>query len=354
MSDGSSLTPLREYGEFGLIDAMRRILGEPSDEDLIVGVSDDAAAYRIDGERAHVVATDMLVEGVHFDRLVMPMEYLGSKAITVNVSDVAAMNAEPRYATIGLGAPENVFVEQIEELYRGVRKACDLYGVTVVGGDTTAAARLTLSVTVVGEADAARIVYRKGAVPGDLLCTTGDLGGACAGLRILLEQRRELQEKGADFAPDIDAYRYVIERQLVPRARLDVVRDWAARGVRPNALVDLSDGLGSDVRHICRASGCGAELHMDALAIAPETYAAAEALGEDAAVFALFGGEDYELLFAASPEDVARMDPETCRVIGRCTAARGVTVRMPNGQISPLEPGGYDHFGAGTAAAQRA
>ncbi len=350
MNNDSSLTPLREYGEFGLIDAMRRILGEPSDAELLTGIADDAAAYRIDERRAHVLTTDMLVEGVHFDRLVMPMEYLGSKAIAVNVSDVAAMNAEPRYATIALGAPENIFVEQIEEFYRGVRKASDLYGVTVVGGDTTAAARLTISVTVAGEADIARLVHRRGAVPGDLLCATGDLGAACAGLRILLEQRRELQEKGADFAPDIDPYRYVIGRQLVPRARLDVVRDWAARGIAPNALIDLSDGLGSDVRHICRASGCGAELLLDALPIAPETYAAAEALGEDAAVFALFGGEDYELLFAASPEQVARMDSETCHVIGRCTADGDITARTPDGRILPLEQGGYEHFGGKNAS----
>ncbi len=345
MHNDSSWTPIREYGEFGLIDAMRRILGEPSDEALVTGISDDAAVYRIDGQRVHVVATDMLVEGVHFDRLLMPMEYLGAKAMAVNVSDIAAMNAEPRYATIGLGAPENMFVEQVEGFYRGVRKACDLYGVTVVGGDTTAAARLTISVTVVGEADEAAIAHRRGAVPGDLLCTTGDLGGAFAGLRILLEQRRKLQEKGAEFAPDIDPYRYVIQRQLVPRARLDVVRDWATRGARPNALIDLSDGLGSDVRHICRASGCGAELFLEALPIAPETYAAAESLGEDAAVFALFGGEDYELLFAASREEVSRMDAETCRVIGRCTADGDVTARTADGQRLPLERGGYEHFG---------
>lgn len=350
MHNDSSLTPLRKYGEFGMIDAMRRILGEPSDEGLLTGISDDAAVYRVEGDRVHVITTDMLVEGVHFDRLVMPMEYLGSKAMAVNVSDIAAMNAEPRYATIGLGAPENIFVEQIEEFYRGARKACDLYGVTVVGGDTTAAARLTVSVTVVGEADIARIVHRRGAVPGDLLCATGDLGAACAGLRILLEQRRELQEKGAEFSPDIDPYRYVIQRQLVPRARLDVVRDWAARGVGPNALIDLSDGVGSDIRHICRASGCGAELLIEALPIAPETYAAAEALGEDAAVFALFGGEDYELLFAASREEVGRMDSETCHVIGRCTADADVTMRAPNGQVLPLQPAGYEHFGTGNAA----
>ena len=350
MSRDSSLTPLRQYGEFGLIDAMRRILGEPSGGELLTGISDDAAVYRIDGDRVHVITTDMLVEGVHFDRLVMPMEYLGSKAIAVNVSDIAAMNAEPRYATIGLGLPENVFFEQVEEFYRGVRKACDLYGVMVVGGDTTAAPRLTVSVTIVGEAEGSRIVHRRGAVPGDLLCTTGELGGAYAGLRILLEQRRELQEKGEDFAPDIDKYRYVIQRQLVPRARLDVVRDWAARGVRPNALIDLSDGIGSDLRHICRASGCGAELHLDALTIAPETYAVAEELGEDAGALALFGGEDYELLFAASREEVGRMDSETCHVIGQCTAGTDVMVRMPDGQLLPLERGGYEHFGAGNTS----
>ncbi|MEX0600560.1 MAG: thiamine-phosphate kinase [Rhodothermales bacterium] len=344
MATDSDFTPIREVGEFGLIDRMKTILGKPTNDDVLAGISDDAAVYRIDDDHVHVMTTDVLIEGVHFDRLINPMEYLGMKSIAVNVSDVVAMNAEPRYATVGLGLPETVSVEQVESFYQGMRKACERYGVTVVGGDTSAAHQLTISVTVVGEARTRDVVYRRGAAPGDLLCVTGDLGGAFAGLKILLRQRQELQERGDDFAPNVEEYQYVIQRHLVPTARLDVVRAWREAGVKPHALIDLSDGLGSDIHHVCTQSGCGAELHVAAVPVALETRRVADEFEEDVDTFALFGGEDYELLFAAARDDLEKIEDESYSVIGRFTAESDVTVKMPDGTTFPLGKGGYDHF----------
>lgn len=347
MAADSEFTAIREVGEFGLIDKMRAILGKPVDEDVLAGIADDAAVYRIDEERVHIATTDMLIEGVHFDRLINPMPYLGMKSVAVNVSDVVAMNAVPRFATVGLGVPETVSVEQVEGLYSGMRQACDRYGMTIVGGDTSAAHQLTISVTVIGEARMRDVAYRRGAAPGDVLCVTGDLGGAFAGLKVLLEQRKELEERRDEFTPHLEKYEYVIQRQLVPRARLDVVRDWAERGIKPQALIDISDGLASDLHHICRDSRCGAELHVAAVPVALETRQVADEFEEDVDTFALFGGEDYELLFAASKDDLEKMDDESFNVIGSFTAEQEVTLKMPDGTAFPLGSGGYDHFREG-------
>lgn len=347
MPPDSDFTAIQEVGEFGLIAKMGQILGDSMPEDVVAGISDDAAVYRIGDGRVHIATTDMLVEGVHFDRLFMPMEYLGTKSMAVNVSDIVAMNGEPRFATVALGVPETVSVEQVEGLYRGMRKACEAYGVSILGGDTSAAHQLTISITVIGEAREEDVVYRTGAAPGDLLCVTGDLGASFAGLKVLLEQRRKLEEMGESFAPDVEKYQYVIQRHLVPKARLDIVRDWKSRGVKPHALIDLSDGLGSDIHHICGRSECGAEIHVSALPVTFETRKVADEFEEDVDTFAMFGGEDYELLFAASKEDLEKMDDKTFNVIGRFTPEREVVVTMPDGQSFPLRRGGFEHFGKG-------
>jgi thiamine-monophosphate kinase len=342
-------TPINEVGEFGLIDRLSALLGPVEDETIRAGIADDAAVYRIGEGRVHVVTTDALIEGVHFDRRFTPMEHLGFKSIAVNVSDVAAMNARPRYATIALGLPNTLSVEQAETFYRGVKRACDAYGLTVVGGDTTAARALTISVTVIGEAAEDAVVYRSGARPGDALCVTGDLGAAYAGLKVILAQRHALEaavQAGQEaFQPNLEPFRYVVGRQLVPRARLDVVQDWAARGVRPHALIDVSDGLASEVHHLCHRSGCGAVVHAAALPIALETRDAADHFGEDVDTYALFGGEDYELLFALAPADLERLDPATVHVVGAFTPGAAVLVQTPDGATIPLDAGGYQHFG---------
>ena len=338
-------TPISDLGEFALIDRMQAVLGEPDDDAVLAGISDDAAVYRIDDDRVHVVTTDALIEAIHFDRLFMPMAYLGFKALSVNVSDVLAMNAVPRYATVALGLPANISVEMVEALYRGLHNAATAYRMTIVGGDTTAARFLTIAVTVIGEARAEDVVYRSGAQVGDVLAVTGDLGAAYAGLKMMLDQRRAMQEEGGAYQPNLEPYQYVIQRQLAPLARIETIEDWTARGVRPHALIDISDGLASEVHHLCQQSGCGARLHAEALPIAPETFAVADLFADEADSYALFGGEDYELLFALPESELEKLDPESFFAVGHVMeAGEGVRVQTPEGELIPLEFSGYQHF----------
>jgi thiamine-monophosphate kinase len=348
-----SFTPIREVGEFGLIERLRDTLGLTLDtvpDELIQGIGDDAAVYRVGEGRVHVVTTDALVEGVHFDRTFVPMRYLGWKAIAVNVSDVAAMNARPRYATVALALPNNVSVEQAEALYGGIAEACARYDLALVGGDVTAAARLTLSVTVIGEAAEHSVVYRRGARPGDLLCVTGDLGSAAAGLRVLLAGKQRLDassngEAGESSPPNLSEFAYAAERQLYPQARLDRVRHWAERGVKPHALIDISDGLASEVHHLCRAGSVGAVIEAGLLPIHVQTFKAAEHFGESPLAFALYGGEDYELLFALPEAEREKLDESTYAVVGQVVEAdAGVTLRTPEGEVVSLDAQGFAHF----------
>ena len=321
---------------------------------MLAGISDDAAVYRIDDERVHVLTTDAMIEGIHFDRTFMPMEHLGFKAMSINVSDIVAMNAEPRYATVTLGVPQQVPVEALGQLYEGIKQACRAYGMTVVGGDTTAAHQFTISVSVVGEAQEDAIVYRSSAQPGDVLCVTGDLGASFAGLKALVENREQLQEEGEEgFEPNLDRFNYVIQRHLAPPAQLKAIRDWAEHGLQPNALIDISDGLASEVNHICEASGVGALVHETKLPLAQETREAAKHFGEDVNMYALFGGEDYELLFAL-PEDeldkLSDLPSDAFFVIGQVTDNdEGVLIEQASGETVPLRPGGFDHFQPGEA-----
>lgn len=336
-------TPISELGEFGLIDRLREALGTEAPEALLEGIGDDAAVYRVGDGRAHVVATDMLVEGVHFDRVFVPLGPLGAKAIAVNVSDVVAMNAEPRYATVALGLPNNVSVEGAEALYEGMAQACRDYGLAVVGGDVAAAERLVLSVTVIGEAAEEEVVLRRGARPGDLLAVTGDLGGAYAGLKVLLAEKEAFA--GGGEQPDLAPWAYVVERHLAPVARLDRLRAWREAGVRPRALIDISDGLASEVHHLGRAGGVGARLEAGLLPIHVQTYRAAQRFGERPEAYALYGGEDYELLFAMPKEDLEKLPEHTYAIVGTVTEAEeGVVLALPEGEVVPLEPQGFRHF----------
>lgn len=352
-TDAPRHTAVADLGEFGLIGALRDTLGDPADapDDLVMGIADDAAVYRIGDGRVHVLTTDALVEGVHFDRAFAPMEHLGFKALSVNVSDIAAMNARPRFATLTLGLPQNVSVEALQTLYAGVRQAARAYGVTVVGGDTVAAAGLTLSVAVVGEADEDAVVYRRGARPGDALCVTGDLGSSYAGLKVLLDERRRLEAEGDAFTPRLDDFTYVVRRHLAPPAQLKTVEDWAAAGLKPHALIDISDGLASEVHHLCEASGTGALLFGPALPIHRQTAAAADHFGEGVDQYALFGGEDYQLLFAVDPADLEKLDQAHVSVVGQVTEpGEGIRIRSKEDEEMALQPGGYDHFAAGEKA----
>ena len=349
--DNPQQTDISNIGEFGLIAVMRDTLGEPSDEGLVSGIGDDTAVYRVGDGEVHLLTTDTLTEGIHFDRAFMPMEHLGFKAMSVNVSDVVAMNAEPRYATVTVGLSQQVSVEMVETIYEGIREACDAYDVTVVGGDTVSAHSLTLSVSVVGEAAEDDVVYRRGAKVGDKLCVTGDLGASYAGLKVLVRNRQRLQEQGEDFEPNLDPFSYVIRRHLAPPAQLKTVRDWAEAGVRPTSLIDISDGLASEVHHVCEASGVGAQIYEPALPIDPETRNTATDFGDDVGVYALFGGEDYELVFTMPESDLDAVDPQSYTVIGDIEEPEDpenpVLIQRADGENVPLQPGGFDHFDDG-------
>ena len=338
----ADFTPVQAVGEFGLIDRLAARLRAPRPAALVEGIGDDCAVYRVAPGRVHVVTTDALVEGVHFDRTYAPLGMIGWKAMATAVSDVAAMNAEPVYATVALGLPNNVSVEGTETLYDGVNAACEAYGLAVVGGDTTASARLTVTVTVVGEAAEDEVVYRRGAQPGDLLCVTGDLGAAAAGLQVLIANKGD---SDGDAQAGLQEFAYAVERQLMPQARLDRVRAWRKAGVRPTALIDVSDGLASEVHHICQASAVGAVVEAGLLPAHVQTFKAAERFGTRADAYALYGGEDYDLLATFSEADVAALPEGSVAVVGRCVEPEdGVVLARPDGQAAPLHASGYKHY----------
>ncbi|MEM0963527.1 MAG: thiamine-phosphate kinase [Bacteroidota bacterium] len=354
--DAQPFTPVSDVGEFGLIDRLNATLADAaSGKDLVLGIGDDAAVYRVgsagsDGpSRVHVVTTDALVEGVHFDRTYVPLRALGWKAIATNVSDVVAMNARPLYATVALGLPNNLSVEGAEALYTGMAQACETYGLAVVGGDVTASARLMLSVTVVGEAAEDEIVRRSGASPGDLLCVTGDLGASAAGLKVLMAGKDGMS--AGDGAPDeppqpdLTEFAYVVERHLMPQARLDRVQTWADAGVRPSSLIDVSDGLASEAHHLSQAGVVGAVIDGGLLPVHVQTALAAQRYGERPEAFVLYGGEDYELMFTLSEADAPKLAADTYAVVGQITEPDdGVQLRLPDGNHVPLHASGYRHY----------
>ncbi|CAN5469043.1 thiamine-phosphate kinase [soil metagenome] len=355
-----SFTPIANVGEFGLIDRLKDVLGKESDEKVLIGIGDDAAAVSIDERRIQVITTDALVEGVHFDRTFIPMRYLGRKALAVNVSDIVAMNARPHVATVAIGVPNDVSVEQMEALYGGIAEAAAEYGVTVVGGDTTAAQRMFISITVTGEVAPERLTRRSGAQPGDLLCVTGDLGASAAGLKLLLEGKSHAFQDDdagatpaaasgdgapAETGPDLRAYAHLVERHLAPKARMDILAHWSELDLLPTSLIDISDGLASEVHHICKSSNVGAVVEAGLLPIHVQTFQAAERYAENAASYALFGGEDYELLFTMAESETTKLNPNSFAVVGHIVdAEEGVLLRGPDGSTEPLPEGGFSHL----------
>ncbi|MCH8276926.1 MAG: thiamine-phosphate kinase [Bacteroidetes bacterium] len=342
-----TFTPVESIGEFGLIDRIvDRLPDEINDDSVVCGIGDDAAVYRATENALQVITTDALIEGVHFDRSFVPLVYLGEKAIAVNASDIAAMNARPRVATVALGVPRNMSVEMVESLYDGIALACRSYGVELVGGDTSSSQALYIAVSMTGDVPDDRVVFRRGARPGEVLCVTGDLGGAFAGLKVLLDQRRGLEEMGEDFEPELDAYRYVIDRQLRPTARLDFIGVLGEFAIRPSSMIDISDGLVSEIHHICRQSDVGATLQIPSLPFHPETRAVADQFLEDVDTYALYGGEDYELLFTVSSEDASRLESAGhCAVIGTVEEADvGINAFNPETGLIPLNAAGFRHF----------
>ncbi len=313
-------TEISTLGEFGLIEKITKEFTSHN-ASTVWGVGDDCAVIG-HGETKTLVTTDLLLEGIHFDLRYVPLKHLGYKAVVVNLSDIYAMNGTPRQITVSLGISKRFTVEHIAELYEGVRIACDHYGVDLVGGDTSASVTgLLISVTAIGEAKGDKIVYRSGAKDTDLICVSGDLGAAYMGLQLLeRECQVSAEQQDAEFEPDFAGKEYLIERQLKPEARRDVIEEIAKLGITPTAMMDISDGLSSELLHIAKQSNVGCRVFEDRIPIDYQTALMAEELNMNLVTAAMNGGEDYELLFTVpltQHELVAQM--KTARLIGRIT-----------------------------------
>lgn len=316
-----SETEISSLGEFGLIEQITKDfpIKNPSTQ---VGVGDDCAVlnYGTNPEIRTLVTTDVLLEGIHFDLTYTPLRHLGYKAAVVNFSDVYAMNGQPKQITVSLGISKRFTVEHIAELYAGIRLACEQYGVDLVGGDTSASVTgLIISITCIGEGEEGKIVYRNGAADTNLICVTGDLGAAYMGLQ-LLEREREVGAGQKDFQPDFSGREYILERQLKPEARKDVIAMLKEAGVKPTAMMDVSDGLSSELLHICKQSNVGCRIYEDRIPIDYQTAIMAEEMNMNLVTAAMNGGEDYELLFTVPLTDHDKVvNMKGVRLIGRIT-----------------------------------
>ncbi|RAJ18056.1 thiamine-phosphate kinase [Olleya aquimaris] len=298
-------TELSQLGEFGLIDHLSKNF-EVKQQSTIKTIGDDAAVLEFKDKRV-VVTTDFLVEGVHFDLSYMPLKHLGYKAVIVNLSDVYAMNAEATQVTVSIAVSNRFPLEAIEELYAGIQTACKLYNVDLVGGDTTSSTSgLIISVTAIGQVDKDKEVYRSGAKPNDLLVVSGDIGGAYLGLQVL-EREKEVFKVNPNNQPDLEAYTYIIERQLKPEARKDVIKLLQDLDVKPTSMIDISDGLSSEILHLCKHSKVGCDLYENKLPLDPQVISTCEEFNLDSTTIALNGGEDYELLMTVSQEDFPKI-----------------------------------------------
>jgi len=336
-------TALSELGEFGLIRRLTENI-VLKNESTLKGVGDDCAVLDFKNKKI-VVTTDLLTEGIHFNLMYVPLRHLGYKAVTVNLSDVYAMNAMPKQITVSIAVSAKMSVEALDELYSGIYLACERYGVDLVGGDTTSSLTgLTISVTAIGEADEKDLVYRNGAKNTDLLCVTGDLGGAYMGLQ-LLERENEVFKVNSKMTPQFAGYDYILERQLKPEARKDIPPLFKELGIKPTSMIDISDGLSSEIIHLCTESEVGCRLYEDRLLYDNQTKKMAEELNINPLVAALNGGEDYELLFTlpVTDHDKIRNHPDIS-VIGHITdKSEGVNLITAGvGQAIPLQAQGWN------------
>lgn len=339
-----SQTEISKIGEFGLIDRITDGIIHRNSS-TVAGVGDDGAVLHYPDTEV-LVSTDLLVEGVHFDLTYVPLKHLGYKAAVVNFSDIYAMNGIPRQITVALGISSRFTVEHIEELYAGIRLACEIYGVDLVGGDTTASrSGLVISVTCIGDAAKDKIVYRSGAKDTDLICVSGDLGSAYMGLQ-LLEREKVASGGDKDFIPKFDGKEYLIERQLKPEARRDIISELAQAGIVPTSMMDISDGLSSELLHICKASDVGCRIYEDRIPIDYQTAVMAEEINMNLVTAALNGGEDYELVFTVPlhcHEQIEKMNG--VKVIGHITKPElGCALITRDGVELELRAQGFNHM----------
>ena len=338
-------TELDELGEFGLIDQLTTDFTLRNASSL-KGVGDDAAVINHEGLRT-LVSVDMLIEGVHFDLTYCPLKHLGYKAAVSNFSDIYAMNGTPTQIVVGLGVSNRFSVEALDELYAGIRLACERYHVDMVGGDTTSSKTgLVISITVIGMAKEEDIVYRSGAKKNDLLCVTGDLGGAYIGLLILEREKVEFLSN-PNMQPKLEGMDYVLERQLKPEARKDIVEQFKQLGIKPTSMIDISDGLASEILHLCKESGVGCQLYEDRIPLDATTSNMAKEFQIVPSVAALSGGEDYELLFTIDQKDYEKIQSLSAdvTVIGYMTENSGVAEMVtPDLHVIPIKAQGWDHM----------
>lgn len=344
MFDNKEKTNIEALGEFGLISHLTKNI-ELVQKSTLKGVGDDAAVLDPQGKKV-LVSTDMLLEGIHFDLAYTPLKHLGYKAVQVNLSDIYAMNAIATQVTVSIGLSSRFPIEAIEEIYEGIYIACEKYGVDLVGGDTTSSKQgLVISVTAIGYANPEDITYRDGAQEGDLICVSGDLGGAYLGLQ-LLEREKLVYLENPNIQPDLEGKDYIVERQLKPEARRDIVELLKDIDVKPTSMIDVSDGLASEILHICKDSNKGCSLYEEKIPIDPMTYETAREFGLDPTVCALSGGEDYELLFTVRQADYDKIKFKMdISIIGHITEpASGYNLISKSGNVHPITAQGWNAF----------
>ena len=336
-------TEVKEYGEFGLIDHLTGTFGLEQ-KSSIRGVGDDAAVIDA-GDKLSVVSTDLLVEGVHFDLMYTPLAHLGYKAVIVNISDIYAMNAIPTQITVSIAISNRMSVEALNEFYTGIKFACDRYGVDLVGGDTTTSVQgFTISVTAIGQVSKGKQVYRSGAKPGDIICVSGDLGAAYMGLQ-LLEREKQVYLEAPDSKPDLEGQDLIVGRFLKPEARKDIIDLFSDFDCKPNAMMDISDGLSSELHHISKQSEVGVKIFEEKLPIVEETSIMALKFNIDPMVCALNGGEDYELLCVIPDEEYKKLPEENgLTAIGEILDEdEGINIITRSGKSHELLAQGWQH-----------
>lgn len=337
-------TEISELGEFALIDHLNESI-KIKNASTLKGIGDDAAVID-SGDLVKVVTTDLLLEGVHFDLSYAPLHHVGFKAVAVNVSDVAAMNAIPKQITVSIALSNRFSVEAVDALYAGINAAAEHYGVDVIGGDTTAShSGLVISITAIGEAKKEQISYRSGAKVNDIVCVTGDLGAALVGLQIL-EREKQVFIANPDMKPQLEKFTYVTGRQLKPDARMDIIHELRDMEIVPSSMIDISDGLASELFHICKSSGVGVTIYEDKLPIDKQTFDTAVELGLDPITCVLNGGEDYELLFTIDQKDYEKLEKHPdIHFIGHVTNVEEDKLLVTkSGTVVSLKAQGWKHF----------
>lgn len=344
MDDNTGRTELSELGEFGLIELLTGRI-ELKNKSSVKGVGDDCAVVN-HAPMETLVTKDLLVEGVHFDMMYMPLKHLGYKAAVVNISDIVAMNGSPAQLLVGMAISSRYSTEAIQEIYEGIRLACENYGVDLIGGDTVSSVSgLFISITALGQARKEDIIYRNTARKGDLVCVSGNLGGAYMGL-LVLEREKQAFKVDPNMQPDLDGHDYILSRQLKPEARVDILQKLKDAGVKPTAMIDISDGLASEILHICHQSKLGASIYEDKIPIDITTAAMAKEFKIDPTLCALSGGEDYELLFTVSQAEYEKIkDVEDISIIGHMTEpSAGVNLVSRSGTQVEITAQGWDAF----------